>query len=578
MSEFEQFRLLCRVQLKIFRHRFISHVTQSRLMSSTIGLFLILYSAAAYMIFNRGLAYISRLPAAGDILADRVIYLIFFCFFLMLAFSAGVASYISLFRNRETSWLLTLPISHRVVCLWKCLEAALFSSWGLLLIAAPLLVAFAQNRDVGSVFYLKMIASLIPFVIITTGLAVAILLIIVRWFKRSQLIYATGMALLLIAFSTLKSFTAEKKLAEKTGFSSALTFQMVLRHTDISTAPLLPSAWLAKSAIDWSRPWREGSDPLNIALLYSNALMTLLLTSALARWYYFDARNRSMQHAAASAARHKKRSGMSELSDPFNNRHRSFPSSPLLAISLKDIRTFVREPGQWLQFLIIFGLLSLYALSLRHMEYNRSNPHETQLFAFLNLTVCALALSTLTTRFVFPQFSLEGRRFWILAMSPLRLHRIIIQKLLLSTLFTGTATFTILLISGHMLNLPTSDIAFFASAIVFLSIGLNSIAVGFGTLFPNMKETNSAKIVSGFGGTLCLITSFAYVALFIGSLVFTRISLLKTGSSPGFQEILASPSALLAILTALIITLMATILPVVFSIKAIKKLVFLDKL
>ena len=93
-----------------------------------------------------------------------------------------------------------------------------------------------------------------------------------------------------------------------------------------------------------------------------------------------------------------------------------------------------------------------------------------------------------------------------------------------------------------------------------------------------MKETNSAKIVSGFGGTLCLITSFVYVALFIGSLVLARLSLLKITSSPGLHDVLDNQTAFISIIVALTSTTLATILPITFSIKAIKKLVFLDKI
>lgn len=573
MSEYQQFRLLCRVHLRILRHRFIGHLLRSRLMSATVGLFLVAYSTAAYMIFSRGLGYIARLPAAGDLLADRVIYLIFFCFFLMLAFSTGVASYIALFRSRETLWMLTLPISHRVVCLWKCLEAAIFSSWGLLFITAPLLIAFARHRDAGPLFYLKTIAALVPFVVVTTGAAVAILLVIVRWFKRSHLVYCAIGVGLVMAFSALRTYHSDKELTERAGLSTALTFQLVLSHTDLSTAVLLPSAWLAESAIDWSRPWRRNKDSLNAALLFSHALLVLVVVAWLARRYFFDAWNLSLQHASASASRQRRKTRLAPDSRPC-----FLPNSPLLAVSIKDIRTFVREPSQWIQFLVIFGLLSFYALSLRHMEYDRSNPQESQLFAFLNLTVCALALSTLTTRFVFPQFSLEGRRFWILAMSPLHLPSIIIQKFLLSTLFTGAATFCILLLSGHMLDLSPPDIAFFATAIVFLSVGLNAIAVGFGALFPNMKETDSGKIVSGFGGTICLITSFAYIALFIVSLAIARISLVKAKLPLGFHEIATNQIALAGILVAVIVTSLATILPIIFSIKTIKKLAIFDKI
>ena len=95
MNELQQFLLLCKVQLKVWRHRFLSHLRTSRLMSTTILLFLFFYSVIAYLIFIHGLRYLATLPAAGEMLVDRVIYLIFFCFFLLLAFSSGIASYIS---------------------------------------------------------------------------------------------------------------------------------------------------------------------------------------------------------------------------------------------------------------------------------------------------------------------------------------------------------------------------------------------------------------------------------------------------------------------------------------------------
>ena len=38
-----------------------------------------------------------------------------------------------------------------------------------------------------------------------------------------------------------------------------------------------------------------------------------------------------------------------------------------------------------------------------------------------------------------------------------------------------------------------------------------SSAVGLGVLYPNFKEENPSKIVSGFGGTFCLVLSFLYI-------------------------------------------------------------------
>ena len=48
-----------------------------------------------------------------------------------------------------------------------------------------------------------------------------------------------------------------------------------------------------------------------------------------------------------------------------------------------------------------------------------------------------------------------------------------------------------------------------------MSASLSGLAVGLGALFPDFKQDNPSKIVSGFGGTLCLVISFLYVILFV---------------------------------------------------------------
>ncbi len=44
-------------------------------------------------------------------------------------------------------------------------------------------------------------------------------------------------------------------------------------------------------------------------------------------------------------------------------------------------------------------------------------------------------------------------------------------------------------------------------------------------LYPNLKEANPNKIVSGFGGTLCLVLSSVYILLSIALLVFGTMGL-----------------------------------------------------
>ncbi|MDF1741599.1 MAG: hypothetical protein P1U86_20720 [Verrucomicrobiales bacterium] len=578
MSTFSQWLILLRVHIRMMRVKALIAAKRSRLMTGTIVTFLISYMIAAYWLFSEGLEYVSNLPAAGSLLSDRLIFVMFFCFMMMLIFSVGVTSYISLYRNRDTRWLLTLPVSHQAIFLWKVFESAMVSSWGLIFILTPLLAAFAKIREVSPDFFIKTAFVLVLFLILVSSIGAALLIIATRWFSARKLLLGLALVALISFGSALKQGIEDEKAAKDSGLSAALTFQRVLHHTNASVNRGMPSAWLSSSVIDWTRPYRHFGSAMYPTLLLSNALMgILLLTWAGNRWFY-QSWNRSLQSAAFSAQRKylRNRSSTAQIlrdfpRTPFLAR---FIGRPIAAISGKDLKTFFRDPAQWVQFTVVFGLLAIYSSGLRKMNGDMEQVRDLYLVAFLNLAVCALALSTLTTRFVFPQFSLEGRRLWILAMSPLKMQSIILQKFISSTLASGALVMVILVISGYNLQLGVRDSLFFIAAVALLAIGLNGLAVGLGVLFPNLEESNAAKIVSGFGGTLCLVGSFIYILAFILVLAFLRWDVFKDGVvDPFWYE---SPKSQAGIAIILGLTILVTVLPLFFSRKKLKRLEILS--
>ncbi len=88
-----------------------------------LGAFVVGYLIVGYWLFYAGLDYLQNFPIIGSLISQRVLFLIFGFFFAMLIFSNGIIGYSSLFKSRETSWLLTLPISHRSVYRWKFVES-----------------------------------------------------------------------------------------------------------------------------------------------------------------------------------------------------------------------------------------------------------------------------------------------------------------------------------------------------------------------------------------------------------------------------------------------------------------------
>jgi len=82
-----------------------------------------------------------------------------------------------------------------------------------------------------------------------------------------------------------------------------------------------------------------------------------------------------------------------------------------------------------------------------------------------------------------------------------------------------TVTLGLVTLSCGLLQMPWTDVAFFGAVVAVMAFALNGLAIGLGVLYPNLKETNPNKIVSGFGGTLCFVLSSLYLLASLALLV-----------------------------------------------------------
>jgi ABC-2 type transport system permease protein len=244
---------------------------------------------------------------------------------------------------------------------------------------------------------------------------------------------------------------------------------------------------------------------------------------------------------------------------------------------IKDVRVFWRDTSQWSQFVIFFGLLGLYVLNLRSVAYDRNMQLWASFVSFLNLGASSMTLATLTTRFVFPQFSLEGKRLWMIGMVPYGLKRVLLEKFWLSSVCTSAITLVLMLTSSWMLQIPGGLTLLFTSTVVVMSFALCGIAVGIGALFPNFgsgstanrRDDNPAKIVSGFGGTFCFILSLVYVVIVIGAEVTPMYAGFAMG---GLGEREQPWGFVLAWIFVALLSLAATTIPMSLALKKVESL------
>jgi ABC-2 type transport system permease protein len=496
-------------------------------MAFTIGLFVVVYLGVSFELFYRGLRFLNHFPALGPLLTERLFFLLFVFLLVLLVFSNLVVGYATFFRNRETSFLMSLPISSQTVHRWKFIESTLLASWAFLFLIAPLLAAYGLMRGAPWHFYLMTVAALGMFIVLPGVVGAWAALNLGRYLDRRSFQIAATVIVLAVVILMGVWFRPETLTDTSTDPRVLATLDKLLMRTHFAEWPWLPSYWLSTSVLQWSEgAWSAAG--FFLLVLLSNVLFFGWLSFNYSGKLFYEAFS-SVQSRESIFARwnwfRRRRSrqvqidyGAGPLEKSFRLAHRG--TDDVLALLVKDARMFWRDTTQWGQTLVLFGLLSVYVINLRHFSQELTNAFWLHLVSYLNLGACALNLATLTTRFVFPQFSLEGKRLWIVGMAPMGLVRALQAKFWLASRAALPVALGLILLSCHMLQLPFNRTLYLGLIIAVMTFTLAALAMGLGALFPNFREDNPTKIVSGFGGTLCLLLSFLYI---VGSVTLMAV-------------------------------------------------------
>ncbi len=500
---------------------------QSRLLTVVVALFMVGYLALAFWLFLQGLWFVARFPGLGNLLIERLLFLLFAFLFLLLVLSNLVISYTNLFRNKEAAALMTLPVPAQTIFRWKMIESSLLASWAFLFLIAPFLAAYGITRHLPWHFYPFTVGLIGLFIILPAVVGAVLATVVARYLDRRG--FQIGAVVLVLALVGLAGWWlgTDPSPEESTETRVLALLDQMLTRTRPAQFPLLPSYWLSSSVLQWAEGALEAACFFALVLL-SNALFFGSLafcftgdffyhawsaaqsrSSAFRRWRWFQVWQRNQQSAEGGPGLIERLVALIPRLPP-----------DVQALVVKDARMFWRDTSQWGQSLMLFGLLGVYILNLRHFTQQLTSPYWINLVAFLNLGACALNLATLTTRFVYPQFSLEGKRLWIVGMAPLGLRRVVQAKYIMASAASLGVTFGLVWLSCHMLDMDGSRTFFFTGAIAVMTFTLNGLAMGLGVLYPNLREENPGKIVSGFGGTFCLVLSFLYILGSVALLAF----------------------------------------------------------
>jgi ABC-2 type transport system permease protein len=507
-------RAMLWAKLRISRNHIASVRNESKLKVAVVSTSAVLLWIGAYYAFWMAFIWLKRFGmepgsvSLGDVIMSRLLSVFALALFLMLIFSNVLIAFSTLYKSREVAFLLQAPLPWWEFFIARFLECVSFSSWASAYLGSPLILAYGIANGAPWPYYLAAAAFYVPFVCIPAAIGAIVAMGLVRIFPRLPRGSMIGIALIAVVmmFLYLRNTLSAGRLSDP-------RFGGIIEAMSRTQSWLLPSHWASRGVLAAAQG-QQSETAFYFLVLLANALMMILISALLAHWIYYtgwsDLIGNDMNRKSPPG-----RTWLSRIDIVFASLR-----NPHRALIIKDFRLFWRDPAQWSQFVIFFGIMAVYVASLRDRSAAFESATYRNWIVCLNIGACTLILATLTSRFVYPLISLEGRRFWVLGLAPLTYRQLIWQKFWLSVSTTSVFTITLVVLSCYKLGVEPIYFALAVYSIVITNFGLSGLAVGLGSLYPNFQEDNPARIVSGMGGTLNFLLSMAYITLVVGTQTF----------------------------------------------------------
>ena len=517
-------QIFWKLRSRITRNHLRYLLSQARLRTGLVAGLSIFFWVGLFALFYSGFDFVvARVGSPGAIYHAETVQFVFALFFVslqvMLVFSSGIIFYGGLFSTPETAFLMALPVRDERLIFYRFQEALFFSSWGFFLLASPMMVAYGLVVTAPWYYYVYLPPMMVSFTYIPCALGALACLLLVSQIPQFRKLVVGAVALVVIVVAYNSIWTSLDIAGAE--MLDASWFVETFRRFEFTRGEWLPSTWLSNGMLEAARPRPLSVDPTDIPfveagkyliVLLSNALILHLVVLKVGKTYFRESYSGLNSQQARVA--HPKLVLLDFLAEKMMN----VLSHETRLLIIKDLRLFRRDPVQWSQFLIFFGLLLLYFANLDRFRQHRADVSVlawVNIVSFLNLAVVGLILSTFTTRFIYPLISLEGRRFWILGRLPVERDTILWGKFLFAASGSWAPCAALVLLSDYMLDVSMMVIVVHQLICLFLCVGLSAMAVGLGAVMPNFQDHSPSKIAAGFGGTLNLVFSALYILLIV---------------------------------------------------------------
>jgi ABC-2 type transport system permease protein len=519
----------------------------------------VLFWAFIFGVLTRLLRYFKGTPEIGELMASKLLGLVLIASFAILLLSNIITALSSFFLAKDLDLLVSGPVDWLNLYIAKLCETLLHSSWMVVLMSVPMFTAYGVVYEGGPWFFLVVIGTFLPFLIIPSVIGSAVTLLLVNVFpaRRTRDILSVIAVLTAAGIVLLFRLVRPERLARPEGFRSLVDFVTVLRTP---TSPLLPSEWLERTVMGWLTRQPDALPPY---LLWSTAAALVVLGALIHRALYakgFSKAQESGQQIAKQGAMGRATGRVLSL---FGVTRRE--------LLLKELRLFFRDTTQWSQLILLAVLVVVYVFNIKYLPLRGADVtfFLVNVVPFLNLVLAGFVLASIAARFIFPSVSLEGRTLWLLRSSPLDVRELLWAKFWVGTLPLLILALAIVTLTNAMLEVSAFMFWVSVLTITLMTFGLAGLAMGFGTMFPQFETENAAQIPTSFGGLLFMMASVALIAGVViaeARPVYGYLRAMAFGGTPDSMEMIFGFGLAAALCLA------ATVLPIQIARNRLEKI------
>ena len=465
---------------------------------------------AIFVAFFKVLDYFRAAEGFGHILARKLMGMTWLTFLAVLLFSNIITALSTFFLSKDLEAVFASPLKRETVFWARMTDTLVDSSWMVFFFGLPVFLAYGIVFGAGGLYYLKLAAVSVPFLVTATALGSAFTMILVNVFpaQRTKDILFLLTIMVVIVLYLMFRFMRPERLVDPDAFSSAVSY---FASFSTPSSPYLPSSWASEVLWPSLDPEAYSEAGFHLVLLWSTAAALAVIASWAARLFYWYGFSKSQEGARRLV------SGNNPIEMMIRLIGRPF-APPTRVLIAKEVRTFFRDNTQWSQLLLLLALIVIYLYNFSVLDLKRSPIGAFYLqntVSFLNIGLAAFVVASLAVRFVFPAVSQEGFSYWIIRSSPLGLKRFLWTKYWIYFPPLLIVAEILIVLSNRILNVTPFMMAISTVTVFFLVLGIVGLGVGLGAVYPRFEAENLAQVATGFGGLIFMIFSAIYVAAVI---------------------------------------------------------------